>query len=36
MILEQRENTRVQFEEKNRQITELIEQLAKLVSLYQI
>ena len=30
MILEQREDTRIQLEEKDRQITELSEQLAKL------
>ena len=36
MILEQREDIRIQLEEKDRQITELSEQLAKLVSLYQI
>jgi len=36
MILEQREDTRIQREEKDRRITELSEQIAKLVSLYPI
>jgi hypothetical protein len=36
MLLEQREDTHIQREEKDRRITELSEQLAKLVSLNQI